>query len=40
VMSFQASSAVGLAASALRRSAGSVCTTPPGTLWPLTRPSW
>ena len=30
VMSVQASSAVGLAASALRRSAGSLCTTPPG----------
>jgi hypothetical protein len=31
VMSFQASSAVGLAISALRRSPGSLCTTPPGT---------
>jgi hypothetical protein len=30
-MSFQASSAVGLATSALRRSPGSLCTTPPGT---------
>jgi hypothetical protein len=38
VMSFQASSAVALAISALRRSAGSLCTTPPGTLWPLTGP--
>jgi hypothetical protein len=36
VMSFQASSAVVLAISASRRSAGSVCTTPPGTRWPLT----
>ena len=31
VMSFQASSAVALAMSALRRSAGNLCTTPPGT---------
>jgi hypothetical protein len=46
VMSFQASSAVGLATSsavglaisALRRSAGSLCTTPPGTRWLLTGP--
>lgn len=38
VMSFQASSAVGLAISALRRSAGSLCTTPPGTRWLLTGP--
>jgi hypothetical protein len=29
---------VALATSALRRSAGSVCTTPPGTLWPLIGP--
>ena len=36
VMSFQTSIAVSLAISALRRSAGSLCTTPPGTLWPLT----
>ena len=35
VMSFQAPSAVGFAISAFRRSAGSLCTTPPGT-WPLT----
>jgi hypothetical protein len=33
VMSFQASCAVGLAISASRRSAGSVCATPPGTRW-------
>ena len=33
VMSFQASRAVALAISALRRSAGSSCTTPPGTGW-------
>ena len=38
VMPFQTSSAVVLAISALRRSAGSLCTTPPDTLWPLTRP--
>jgi Transposase, Mutator family len=38
VMSFQASSAVALAISALRRSAGSLCTTPPGILGPLTGP--
>jgi len=38
VMSFQASSAVGLAISALRRSAGRLCTTPPGTRWLLTGP--
>ena len=38
VMSFQASSAVVLAISALRRSAGSLCTTPPGTCWLLTGP--
>ena len=37
VMSFQASSAVGLAISALRRSAGSLCTTPPGSRGLLTR---
>jgi len=37
VMSFQASSAVVLAINALRRSAGSGCTTPPGTRWLLTR---
>ena len=36
VMSFQASSAVGLATSATLRSWGSLCTTPPGTLAPLT----
>jgi hypothetical protein len=35
VMSSQTSSAVGLAISALRRSPGSLCTTPPGT-----RTSW
>jgi hypothetical protein len=35
-MSFQASSAAALAISALRRSSGSVCTTPPGTREPLT----
>ena len=38
VMSFQASSAVGLATSAFRRSAGSSCTTPPGTREALTEP--
>ena len=38
VMSFQAASATGLATSALRRSAGSSCTTPPGTPSLLTRP--
>ena len=38
VMSFQASSAVALAISALHRSAGSSCTTPPGTLGPLIGP--
>jgi hypothetical protein len=32
VMSFQASSAVAFEISALRRSAGSSCTTPPGTV--------
>ena len=37
VMSFQASNAAVLAISASRRSAGSVCTTPPGTRWLLTR---
>jgi hypothetical protein len=37
VMSFQASSADGLASSASRRSPGSLCTTPPGTRGPLTR---
>jgi hypothetical protein len=37
VMSFQAASAVELAIRAQRRSAGSLCTTPPGTRWPLTR---
>jgi hypothetical protein len=36
VMSFQAWSAVALAISAWRRSAGSLCTTPPGTRWLLT----
>ena len=36
VMSFQASSAVVFAISASRRSAGSGCTTPPGTRWLLT----
>ena len=36
VMSFQAASAVGLAISALRRSPGSECTTPPGIRGPLT----
>ena len=35
VMSFQASSAVVLAISASRRSAGNLWTTPPGTRWPL-----
>ncbi len=38
VMSFQASSAVGLAISASRRSPGSLCTTPPGTRGLLTGP--
>ncbi len=38
VMSFQASSAVGLAISAMRRSRGSLCTTPPGTRGLLTGP--
>ena len=38
VMSFQGSSAVGLATSAFRRSAGSLCTTPPGTREALTAP--
>jgi serine aminopeptidase S33 family len=37
VMSFEASGAEGLAASALRRSPGSLCTAPPGTRWLLTR---
>ncbi|MBS1690814.1 MAG: VOC family protein [Actinobacteria bacterium] len=37
-MSFQAASAAELAISALRRSAGRVCTTPPGTRVPLTVP--
>jgi hypothetical protein len=36
VMSFQASSAAVLAISTSRRSAGSSCTTPPGTRWLLT----
>ena len=36
VMSFQAVIAVELAISAWRRSAGSLCTTPPGTRWLLT----
>ena len=36
VMSFHASSAVALAINASRRSAGSLCTTPPGTRWLLT----
>ena len=36
VMSFHASSAVVFAISASRRSAGNVCTTPPGTRWLLT----
>jgi hypothetical protein len=40
VMSFQASSAAGLATSALRRSSGSSWTTPPGTRWLLTRPRY
>jgi hypothetical protein len=40
VMSFQASSAVGLAISALRRSPGSLCTTPPGTRGLLTGPRY
>jgi hypothetical protein len=40
VMSFQASSAVGLAFSALRRSPGSLCTTPPGTRGLLTGPRY
>ena len=39
-MSFQASSAVGLATSAFRRSAGSWCTTPPGTREALTEPRY
>jgi len=38
VMSFQASHAVGFATSALRRSLGSLCTTPPGTRELLTGP--
>jgi hypothetical protein len=38
VMSFQAQSAVVLASSASRKSAGSVCTTSPGTCWLLTGP--
>jgi hypothetical protein len=38
VMFFQASSAAGLAISAPRRSAGSLCTTPLGTLWSLIGP--
>jgi len=38
VMSFQASRAVGLAISALRRSPGSLCTNPPGTRGLLTGP--
>ena len=38
VMSLQAASAVALAISALRRSTGSLCTTPPGTRWLLTGP--
>src|SRR4029079_4882923 len=37
VMSFQASSAVRLAISTSRRSAGSLCTTPPGSRWLVTR---
>jgi hypothetical protein len=37
VMSFQAWSVPGLASSALRRSSGSLCTTPPGARWLLTR---
>jgi hypothetical protein len=40
VMSFQASSAVGWAISALRRSPGSSCTTPPGTRGMLTGPPY
>jgi len=40
VMSFQASSAVALPTSAFRKSGGSLCTTPPGTLWPLITPSY
>ncbi len=36
VMSFQAPRAVGLAINAIRKSAGSLCTTPPGTRGPLT----
>jgi hypothetical protein len=35
-MSFQAPRAVGLAINAIRKSAGSLCTTPPGTRGPLT----
>jgi hypothetical protein len=38
VMSFHASSAVVLAISAVRRSAGNLCTTPPGTRWLLIGP--
>jgi hypothetical protein len=38
VMSFQAASAVALAISASRRSAGNLCTTPLGTRWLLTKP--
>jgi tRNA-Thr(GGU) m(6)t(6)A37 methyltransferase TsaA len=37
-MSFQASRAAAFETSALRRSVGRSCTTPPGTLWPLTVP--
>src|SRR4051794_32241073 len=38
VMSFQASSAVPFAISALRRSEGKSWTTPPGTRWPVMAP--
>ena len=38
VMSFQAASAVAFPISAVRRSTGSLCTTPPGTRWLLTAP--
>ncbi|ABM10901.1 hypothetical protein Mvan_0050 [Mycolicibacterium vanbaalenii PYR-1] len=38
VMSFHAASADAFPSSAVRRSAGSSCTTPPGTRWLLTAP--
>jgi hypothetical protein len=40
VMSFQASNAAGLVISALRRSPGSLCTTPPGNRGLLTGPRY